>query len=145
MPSTTVVITGIRRIDKKLKLLPLKVQKKVVRQSMRKGMKIVLSEVKSEAPVDSGVLKSNLALRARKRKKRGTIELEVRIKANDETKKTSKAGKTVFYPAIVEYGHGNAPPNPFMRRAYTQSGRAARDETLQALLDGVNREVKALS
>src|SRR5262249_55581126 len=105
MPSNsiTVVVTGVKRIDRRLRLLPLKVQKKVLRKAMRDGLKVVQSEVKAEVPVDKGITKRNVVVRAVARRKRGVVELEVRVNPNAQTKKTSKAGKTTFYPAVVQF------------------------------------------
>lgn len=139
-----VIITGIKAIDKKLKLLAPKVQKKVVRQAMRKGLKIVQAEVKAQVPVDTGTAKKAVKVRATRRRKRGTIELEVVIKAvQGETIKTGSGGERWFYPAIVEYGHAKTAPNPFMRRAYEASGEPARQVTMRSLLEGVEREARA--
>lgn len=141
-----VVITGIREIDRRLKRLEPAVQKKILRKAIRSGLKLVAEEVKARAPVDKGALRKGIKVRACRRRKRGAIELEVRIAATDETKRTSKkSGKTVFYPAIVEYGRndklsGSVPPNPFMRQAFEARGEAARQVTLAALLRGVEQE-----
>lgn len=139
--SQFLVITGVRAIDRRLRRLAPAVQKKIVRKAMRDGLKIVAAEVKSQAPVDTGTTRSNVKVRAVKRRRRGSIELEVRIAATDETKRTSATtGKTVFYPAVVEYGHEGVPPDPFMRGAFEARGEEARQVTLGALLRGVEQE-----
>ena len=137
------IVTGIREIDRKLRQLPGRVQKKVVRQAMRAGLKVVMQEVKAQSPVDTGTTRKAVQTRAVKKKKRGAIELEVRILATDMTKRTSaRTGKTVFYPAIVEYGHDKTPANPFMLRAFNAKGETARKTTLAHLLAGLNREIR---
>lgn len=139
--AVTVIVTGLKRIDRKLARLPLRVQKSVARKAMRAGMKVVQAEVKAEAPVESGITRRNVVVRAVKSRKRGRIEIEVRVNPiKGQTIKASKSGKSVFYPATVQYGRKGVAPNPFMTRAYAQSGKTAQDVTLQALLDGVNRE-----
>jgi HK97 gp10 family phage protein len=138
---TTVIVTGIRDIDRKLKRLPGAVQKKVVRKAMRAGLKVQAAEVKSQVPVDTGLTKSAVKVRAVKRRKRGTIEQEVMISGKVAgLVKTSKSGNRAFYPAIVEYGSSAHPPNPFMRRAYESKGEAARQTTMQVLRDGIESE-----
>lgn len=139
-----VVITGIKELDKRLKTLEPRVQKKVLRQAMRAGLKILAAEVKAQVPVDTGATKSQVKVRAVKRRKRGTIELEVQIVATDQLKRTSsKTGQTVFYPAIVEYGSPGRPANPFMHRAYAAAGESARQETMVRLRAGIEREAQA--
>jgi len=144
-----VVITGIGSIDRKLRSLPLKVQKKVVRQSMRPGMKIVAAAALALAPVLSGILKAHIVVkaglqryqkkkRAGKRLKLDEVSIDVRIDADAATKKTSKkTGETVFYPAVVEYKYDD-----FMLRAFRSAGDAARRTTLRLLKAGVEREAK---
>ena len=137
---TTVIVTGISDIDKRLKTLPLRIQKKVVSQSMRAGLAGVKSEVQSQVPVKSGLTRSQVKIRAVKRKRRDIIELEVRIGGGESGEgliKTTKSGKRTFYPAVVEYKH-----DPFMRRAFEASGDAARGVTIQLLRDGVEREAE---
>jgi Bacteriophage HK97-gp10, putative tail-component len=135
-----IVVIGIPEIDRKLRLLEPRVQKRVVRQAMRTGLKIIKREVESQVPVDTGLTKRNVKLRAVKKKKRGTIELEVLI-SGKETGLTvhPRHGKPVFYPAVVEYKH-----NPFMRRSYTAKGEQARLVTIEALKRGVDDQVRAL-
>jgi HK97 gp10 family phage protein len=108
-------------------------------------MKVMADAVKAEVPVDTGLTRRNVKVRAARKKKRGTIEIEVRVLAEGGLKKTSgRTGKTVFYPAIVQYGGKNIRKNPFMSRAYDRRGDAARLRTIELLKDGVNREIKSL-
>lgn len=144
MAAKTVVITGIGSIDRKLKRLEPRVQKKVVRQSMRKGLKVVQAEVKVQVPVRTGLTKSAVAVRANKSRKRGTISLAVRISAKKPGLVKYAKGRRFFTPAIVEYGRLGVAPNPFMRRSYEGAGRSARDVALDEIRTGVNREVKTL-
>jgi HK97 gp10 family phage protein len=135
----SIVITGLKQVDKRLRTLEPRVQKKVIRQAMRKGLKVLAAAVKAEAPVLTGTMRDNVKVRAVKSRRRGSIQLEVRIEANDETKHTSpKTGKTVFYAAVVQYG-----PDPFMERAFDSAGERARQVALKALLGGIEREARA--
>jgi hypothetical protein len=131
----SVIITGIGDIDRRLKSLPLRLQKKVISQAMRAGLKVLQAAVKAEAPVLTGATKEHTVVRAVKGRRRGSIELEVRIAADDELKKTSANGKTYFYPAIVQYMY-----DPFMTRAFDSTGEAARQVTIARIREGVERE-----
>jgi len=129
------IVTGIPEIDRRLKMLPGRIQKKVLRQSMRKGMKVMASEVKRQVPFASGLTRKNVKVRAVKKRKRGQIEIEVKISGDPGLYRTMKSGEKVFYPAIVEYKH-----NPFMRRSFTARGEAARQVTIAAIAQGVEIE-----
>jgi HK97 gp10 family phage protein len=136
-----VVITGIRDIDRRLRTLLPRLQKKVLRQAMRKGLKVVQAEVKAEVPVETGLTRSAVQVRAVKSKRRGSIALEVRISGKvPGLVKTYGGDKRAFYPAVVEYGRKGVAPNPFMRRAFTAKGEAARQVTIEDIRMGVERE-----
>jgi hypothetical protein len=57
MPAVRIFITGIKRIDKRFKLLPMKLQKKIIRPAIREGLKIVKAEAAMRAAVDTGRMK----------------------------------------------------------------------------------------
>lgn len=141
MAVTRIYVTGIKRIDRMLKMLPMKVQKKIIRPAIRDGLKLVKSEMEMQVPVDTGLTKENIKIQAVKKRKVGRIAMLVQVSAKAAgLVKTTKAGKRYFYPAVVEYGDKNTPANPFARRAYTGAGPSATSLTQQRILDGVNRE-----
>jgi HK97 gp10 family phage protein len=137
----SIVVTGIKEIDRNLKTLEPKIQRKVLRQAMRSGMKLVMQEALMRVPVLTGLLKRNIKLRAMKRS-RSRTGLLVQIRSDPGFVKPSKAGVKYWYPAAVEFGHGTVPPHPFMRPAYDVKGPEARDTTMKELLDGTLREAK---
>jgi HK97 gp10 family phage protein len=131
---SAIIVTGIPQIDRRLKTLAPRIQKKVVRKAIRDGIKVVASEVKTQVPVDTGLTKANVKVRAVKKKKRGVIEIEVKIGGDPGLyRKTAKG--TVFYPAIVEYKK-----NPFMRRSFVAKAEPARQKAITEILEGVERE-----
>jgi Bacteriophage HK97-gp10, putative tail-component len=136
VPKTAVVVTGIRRIDRRLHTLLPRIQKKVVRQGIRAGLKVIAAEVRATAPVDTGEMKAHVKVRAVKGRKRGSISLECRIGGSAKLKRTSpKTGKTVFYPAIVEYLK-----KKFMKRVFDSKGRQARQVMIDNIRSGIERE-----
>lgn len=136
-----IFITGVNRIDKKLNRLPTKLQKKVIRQAIRDGLKLVKAETVMQAPRDTGLTAKSVKVRALKGRQRGRIAMEVSISGKvPGLIKTSESGERVFYPAVVEYGAKDHPPNPFMRRSFVAAGPTARELTMQKILNGVNRE-----
>jgi HK97 gp10 family phage protein len=136
-----VFITGIKRIDKKLKLLPQAVQKKIIRPAIREGLKLVKAEAAMRAAVDTGRMKKALKIVAYKKRKVGRIGMNLQISTSvPGLVKHSKSGKRAFYPAVEEYGARDHPPDPFMRPAFTGAGPSARDLTMQKILDGIERE-----
>ncbi len=95
------VVTGVADIDKKLKRLPLKLQKKLTRQATRKAAKeVVLLHAKTNVPTNTGKLAASLAVRAAKARKG-------RFGHQTETKPGAYAGadEGEQYPgAFLEFG-----------------------------------------
>lgn len=138
-----VIITGIKAIDRRLGTLEPRLQRKVLGQSIRAGMKVLLAEVKARISVLTGAMRAAVQLRVLKRRRRGSIEMEVRIAGNWRTVKQSPVtGKRAFYPAIVEYGDRDNPPQAPMRGSLDSKGEAARQVTIRHLRDGVEREAR---
>lgn len=137
-----IIITGIRDIDKKLRTLEPRLQKKVLRQAMRSGLKVQAAEVKAQAAVDTGLMRSSVKVRAVKRKKRGSISLEVAISAKTDGLVKQSANGGAFYPAIEQYGsekQGRA-ADPFATRAFESKGEASRQVTIAQIRAGIERE-----
>jgi hypothetical protein len=108
-----VFITGIKRIDKKLKLLPQAVQKKIIRPAIREGLKLVKAEAAMRAAVDTGRMKKALKIVAYKKRKVGRIGMNLQISTSvPGLVKHSKSGKRAFYPAVEEYGEQGSSPRP---------------------------------
>lgn len=130
-------IDGLDEIRRAFKLLPTKVAKKVIRAAIRQSLKPVLATAKDLAPVDTGVLKGNIKLRAAARRRKGSIALEVRVGPGD-----FKGDQ--FYAAFIEYGTVKMPARPFMRPAYEVHKDTAKAEAITLIREGIDRELKAL-
>ena len=96
--SGAVSLRGFAEFEKKLRALPGKVARKVVRQALREGAKIIQAEAKARVPVDSGKLKKSIKVRAAKSRKKGTAAVVVQTGQGDFKGET-------FYGAFLEYGH----------------------------------------
>lgn len=128
-------VSGDKDVIKALKGLGSKVEKKVLRQAMRAGMRPMLAAAKADAPQDTGHLKNSLVIRAAKSKKRGAIALEVR-----PNEKQYPPGH--YYPAQIEYGTSDTPANPFMAEAFGATGETAKSIALKMIATGIDAIVK---
>ncbi|OJW26900.1 MAG: hypothetical protein BGO49_21505 [Planctomycetales bacterium 71-10] len=128
-----VVVTGVEEIDRRMKTLVPRLQKKVIRQSMRKAMKIVAAATRARVPVDTGLLKASIKVRATKFKRRGRLGVEVRAGEGDFKGDT-------FYGGMVEYGTKRMPPRPFMAPAYDETKEQAKGVAMDEILAGIERE-----
>jgi HK97 gp10 family phage protein len=131
----TLIVTGVDKVDRKLRKLGPAVQKKVVRAAMRKGMNLVTAEARKNAPVKTGALKKAIKTRGSSRPKKGVVRVETRVGAGDFKGET-------FYAAMVEFGTSHAPPHPYMTPAYEAKKDEARAAAIAAILAGVEREAR---
>jgi len=139
-----VEMRGFKELEKSLLQLETKVAKKVVRQALRAGGKILLKAVKQKVPVDTGELKKNIKVKAGKRKK-GQASIFV------GTSEKNYSGP-YFYASFVEYGHLQGSRNiakanrefvaarPYMRPSFDLTKKAVEKEITTKLLEGINRE-----
>jgi HK97 gp10 family phage protein len=143
-------ITGLKEIDKALATLEPRVAKKVIRQAMRQGQKIVQAEVKALAPVRSGATRKAVKVRVGKRKK-DAIRVNVQIGQGDYkgdqfyaafpeygTKPSGRGGKRKSEGAAS--GHGGQKAQHYMRRAFQTVGERAKEVAMQAIVQGVEQE-----
>lgn len=127
---------GAAQIKRAFKLLPKAVAKRVIRKAMRPALKGVAAKVKELVPVDTGLTRDSVKVRAAKRSKRG-FGLNVQIGEGDYQGQT-------FYAAFVEYGTIRMPGRHFMRAAF-ESEREEAARTAERLLgDLIFEAVKQL-
>lgn len=127
---------GDKRLSAKLAQLDLKVQKKMVRKALRKAGRPVLEEARARVPVDTGRLRDGLFLRATKRK-RGTFGVEVAMPLRADLGISANAKG--YYPAVIEYGAENHPPQPFLRPALD----ANKERAIRIVADFVRSEISS--
>lgn len=159
---TTVIVTGIRKVDRRLKSLVPRLQKKVIRQGIRAGLKVIKAEMQNQAPVKTGLMRASVKVRASKFRKRGEIKMVAFISGNVPAlvKSYGPDKKRFFYPAGVEFGvkqknHPHAKPknsaieyyekeaqkpNPFAKRAFQIAGEPSRQRAIEVILEGIERE-----
>jgi len=126
----------VRKLNRKLKTLESKVEKKLTRQALRAGAKIIAKEAKLRAPVDTGELKSKIKVWALKRSRK-RIGVLVGTSAKEYT-------GDQFYAAFVEYGTKDMPAKPFMGPAAEAKGPEAAAVVGKTLADGIEREIAKL-
>lgn len=141
-------VKGADKIIRGLFEIEPRMARKVVRQSLRKGLNPIQRLAKSDAPVKTGLVKKSIKIRAVKRKK-DRIAMKVTIG------KDNFVGKA-FYGAFQEFGykHGSrklppeqrpeVPGKHFMQEAFTHGAPIAEAITLGALKQGFDSVVKEL-
>lgn len=142
MPADSVHIKGLDQLQKLLDTLPAKLERNVMRSSLREGAKVLLAEATYRAPAKSAALVSSLKIGTRSRG--GTV--------------TSYVKTNLWYARFVEYGtrpheirpkhakslfiagvfgtlvkHPGAKPHPFLRPALDAGKTGAVIATAEAI------------
>ena len=163
---------NFQEMERKLLNLPAKVAKKVIRQALRVGAKVVEARAESTARVRVGGTMGSLIAQAigiatKTKRRRGDYVLTVgplarfnpqlvyysKGTAFDTTTRKQVAGRRAYIPAAIEYGHVGpgksksgspkvARPIPFMRSAYTSAGDSAIRRASVAMKEGIERVAK---
>ena len=130
--SATLTISGSRELARKLEELPKRVHRKVLSQAMRAAARVVQARAKALAPVDTGLLKRSLKIRAIRRNRRGNVGVTLSTRAVDFG--------PAFYGSFVEYGTRKLRGRRFIKRAFDESKDAALAIAEGAIRVGVIRE-----
>lgn len=114
-------VLGDKELEKRLRRLEGKTQRKVVRQALRKSAK----RIKTHVDTNLSGLKVNVltgALREAFRNtpikgatRRGVIRVGIPFPERELL--GIAPSDPHYYPTAVEYGHGNVPPHPYLRPA----------------------------
>ena len=128
-------LEGFDKLEEKLGRLEKKTAKKIVRTATREAAKVTLANVKSNAKsMVGGNMGGLLAKFAKvvvfKHQRRGSYGVQIGMKPNvpefdywpvgasSSLSSRKSTGKKSYIPAAIEYGHDNAKPIPFIRRAF---------------------------
>mgnify|MGYP001009153993 CR=1 FL=1 len=143
-----IVCTGAKEIELALAELEKRIANKIIRRVMRESMKPIAVAARENAPVETGVLRSAIKVRAMKRS-RGRIGIMVMIGEGDFKGDT-------YYGGFQEYGWKTGkrsdPDNQrrevegkgYMRKAWDGGKETAKQQAERLLLDAIEAEVKSL-
>lgn len=126
-------VTGLAEVQAKFADLETKVARKILRQGLRAGAKVVQTAARAEAPRRTGLMAANIKIRG-SRGRNGSVAFRVGGSAKDFKGKAKE--QRPFYMDFVEGGHfagprklGDkrkfVPGNHFLTRAYEASREAA--------------------
>jgi len=130
----SVKIVGLSDLEKKMKDLGPKVQRKHMRTAVNAAARVVRDDAKTLVPVHTGTLKKAIKTknrRERENKFRTTFSVGVFDKTNE-----------TFYWRFVEFGTKNMPANPFLRPALINSKDSALNAMRIRLTANIAKEAK---
>lgn len=106
-------IKGARKLEKKLRALPRRVQGQVMRKALKDALVPVMELAKKRVPVDSGRLQKSIKIA--NLRKRGVTGAVVQTGTRKQLRIT--ADNAYYYPAAIEYGSPgrNVAPKSFLR------------------------------
>lgn len=115
-------VLGDKALERDLAALPNTLQKAALAPALKAGGKVILREIKALTPVLTGRLKAGIKLVSG-----GRSRSRVRWIIATPTRKFLgiPKGAKHYYPAAVEYGHGNVPAHSFLRRGYDNTENQA--------------------
>jgi HK97 gp10 family phage protein len=143
-------IKGMAELKAALATLPVKIENNILRQALRKGVKVIEAEAKAQCPARSGELRATIRSDVKKDKDRGRLVGYVKAgpKSLKKGEKRTRENNKGWYGRLVEFGtaahkiaarppnkrlaigvrevmHPGAKPRPFMRPAFdTKQGAA---------------------
>lgn len=133
--SRNFVVTGVEELDKELTELPIKLQKKVIRQAQRNGAKLLLGHVKARAPKKTGALKKALKIKAAPRSKK-FVGVDIGVGKEWFT-------GDQFAASFLEFGWkpgGTGEPvteHAFIKPTYEQYGQQTKTKVLNEMFVGL--------
>jgi len=112
----SVTIEGLAEAQRRFSLLTQKMQREVLRTALRAAARPVMHEAKARVAVDTGQLRSDIAI-------------SVSVKQATNAEALIGFRKRSYYGQFVELGTSKMPGRPFLRPALDSAG----DEAVQVL------------
>lgn len=145
MARNGVTLIGDKALERKLKALPERVQRRVMRGAINAAATPVVKSAKSKAKKQSGLLKRSLGKKVFTNKKRQSVTAIVGPRKQVKGEYKGQVRKPSRYAHLVEKGYideqGNhVPPQPFLNPAMRETEGQALNVMQTKLAEGVVRE-----
>jgi HK97 gp10 family phage protein len=132
-----IVVTGDRKIDRKLRALGPKVANKVVRKALRAGGKVFQAELQRNAPEgETGELKREIKVRAAKRSRKVGLGITVAVVPLREH-------EDKFYAIFPELGTVDQPAQGYGRRSFDSQKDHVKRLVMDEIRRGAEREASS--
>src|SRR5699024_2178586 len=138
-------------LERTLRQLPAKLQKRAVKSAARKGANVIKKAAQQNAkrfddPATASKVWKEITVRAGKRRRNGDVVMRVGVKGgakryvnNKENRRLGRVGGSyegpgaVYYWRFLEFGTSKMRAQPFMRPAMSEHWHKAMDVTAEAL------------
>lgn len=125
-----VKIEGMEELDKALRRLPDRVQKRVLKTALRAGARVIVKDAKNRVPVDSGTLKKSIKVVSGKSKKGPQATARVFV----------TTGREAWYSHLIEFGTVKKAARPFLRPAFDSTQTEQIQAIGKKLAAGIEKE-----
>lgn len=132
MGSARFRLTGVNELRRAFRQLPKRTGERVLRNTARAGARVIQSEIKDQAPRQSGELQSEIIIRQDKSRKDAVV-----FAVGPSTK--------AFHGMFQEFGTVHQPANPFVRRALALAEGRALLAMVKTLRRAMLREAKKVA
>jgi HK97 gp10 family phage protein len=133
----TVKVTGLDVVERRLKGLGPDISKKVLRNSVAAGARVVRKAAEGRVPVDTGTLKRSLYIK--QIREESNPSKQTYYVGSRHGKKYQKKGLDAYYFPFVEFGTEKMAARPFLRPAFESSKDAAANAIGEKLKQGVDK------
>ena len=140
-------ITGASEMAKVLKLLPGKVQGKLLISATRAGANLIRNDARARAP-ESGLGAERRAARSSSGEDYGTLKDNISVKKVKTPPSRAKmiiSNGRAFWGMFLEFGTEKHPPQPWLRPAFDGNVSAALAKIGKTLGRGIEREATKLT
>jgi HK97 gp10 family phage protein len=150
--ANSIKISGLRELGERMRNLSDDINKKVARQAVAAGAKIVRDDARRRAPKDTGNLQAAIVMKnlgktkmtaryvvATRSGKTADVKAGKAAARSGEKDQRKLVGKDAFYGAFVEFGTVKMPARPFMRPAIDDNTQAATDAIAKRLRQRIER------
>jgi HK97 gp10 family phage protein len=139
----TIQITGLSDLEKRLRELPDRLAKNVLRGAVRAGAVVIQKEAKLLAPKDTGEMARDIMVKAAKSSK-GFIAYHVYVRTGKKSRLAGRkrnVNRDSFYWRFVEFGTSKMAAKPFMRPAFDTKKESATEAIRDYMAQRIDKEL----
>ena len=130
-------VKGFKAVIKTFNVLDDNLQRKVLRQALRSGAKIIQKAAKAKSPV--GITGNNKKFIKIKSLKRSRVTVGVAVVTGTREQLGIPRDEFGYYPMVLEYGSKHVKKQPFMKPALEQNREKVIKEIAKKIEAGIEK------
>ena len=137
-----VELKGFKELEETLRLLPDRVEKRVLQSAVTSAVRIARREIKKSAPVGQEASSVQKKYGYKKLKQSLKVKRLRRVEGSERAARVDTG--TAFWATFYEKGTRNQPARPFFKPAFERSKNEMLKKLAERLDAGITKEVKKL-